>query len=88
MMKADYIVTEWETDVDYSWIKLPMIVVTENPSDYPGQVVARLWDALSGPTNVIKRYEKLRDVGPTLPGWAKLSPDKYDDPVIKEIYLR
>lgn len=85
---VDHVVPAWTPEhVDMSDLRLPMIIVTEGTSDYPGVVVARLWDALTGPTNYIKKYRTLAEVGPSLEGWAKLSPQKHDDPVIKEIYL-
>ena len=30
--------------VDYSDIKVPLVVIYDSPKDFPGKVVARVWD--------------------------------------------
>ena len=32
--------------VDYSDIKVPLVVIYDSPKDFPGKVVARVWDGL------------------------------------------
>lgn len=44
--------------VDYSDMQFPMIVVYDNPSDFPGKVIARVWEgATNQPTNVYCKYK-------------------------------
>lgn len=39
--------------VDYSDIKVPLVVIYDSPKDFPGKVVARVWDGEKNrPTNV------------------------------------
>lgn len=47
--------------VDYSDIKVPLVVIYDSPKDFPGKVVARVWDGeKSRPTNVYCEYENLK----------------------------
>ena len=41
--------------------KVPLICVYENPADYPGKYVARLWD-LQRPTGFVMVADSLEDV--------------------------
>ena len=44
--------------VDYSDIKVPLVVICDSPKDFPGKVVARVWDGEKNrPTNVYCEYE-------------------------------
>ena len=44
--------------VDYSDIKVPLVVIYDSPKDFPGKVVARVWDGEKNrPTNVYCEYE-------------------------------
>lgn len=41
-------------DADFRTLKLPMIVVYNNPSDFPGKYAAKIWEAATAtPTNCI-----------------------------------
>lgn len=47
--------------VDYSDIKVPLVVIYDSPKDFPGKVVARVWDGEKNrPTNVYCEYENLK----------------------------
>ena len=44
--------------VDYSEMKMPVVVVYDSPLDFPGKVIARVWEAsVNRPTNVYCQYE-------------------------------
>lgn len=44
--------------VDYSDMKIPMAVVYNSPADFPGKVIARVFEgATNQPTNVYCEYE-------------------------------
>lgn len=46
---------------DLEFIKIPIVVVTQNPVDYPGFVVARIFDA-DKPMNVHVKRKELRGI--------------------------
>lgn len=66
---------------------LPMIVVYQQPLDYPDYFVARLFDAgLS--TNVIAKSRTLGGIFDTIPdNFHMVSPSHEDDQVIKVIFV-
>jgi len=69
---------------------LPMWVITERPTDYPDDYVARLHMSLPVPvaTHVMLRrptIEALRDLLPF--GLVKLDRHEMDDPAIVEVWL-
>lgn len=44
--------------VDYSKMKVPMVVIYDSPLDFPGKVIARVFEgATNQPTNVYCEYE-------------------------------
>jgi hypothetical protein len=46
--------------VDYSDMKMPMIVVYNSPADFPGKVIARVWEgSINRPTNVYCEYKTI-----------------------------
>lgn len=46
--------------VDYSEMKMPVVVVYDSPLDFPGKVIARVWEAtVNRPTNVYCQYETI-----------------------------
>lgn len=48
--------------VDYSEMKIPMAVVYDSPLDFPGKVIARVWEgATNQPTNVYCEYETIAE---------------------------
>lgn len=61
MRKQDMVLDTLE-HVDFSEMKLPGIVVYENPSDYGGKVVGRVFEmAMPYPTNVVIVRESLEE---------------------------
>lgn len=74
-------------NVDFSDLKIPVIVVYYSPDDFLGRFVARIFDS-NLPTDcyiVKKELEKIREAIPH--GFVKLSPSKDDDPVIVETWI-
>lgn len=69
---------------------LPMWVITERPTDYPDDYVARLHMSLPVPvaTRVMLRRPTLEAVRRALPyGLVKLDRHEMDDPKIVEVWL-
>lgn len=71
------------TQIDFSWMKMPIIAVYENPKDFPGQIVARVWE-VNRPTDTIivksSLEEMQQDISKT--GMAFLPRTKQDDPAL------
>ena len=76
--------------VDLSQLKAPIIVIYDNPSDYKGYFVARVWD-LDKPTDTLMLKKVLRkireDIKANLPNMVTLARAKSDDPVIVETWI-
>lgn len=66
----------------------PIWTVYENPTDFPGKFVARLWD-LDQPTDQIKVADTLREIRAELMplGLHRLERQPEDDPHILETWL-
>lgn len=71
---------------------LDMWVIYENPSDYPGKFVVRLWhpgagflEAAKDPTAVVETLEEARKAIPE--GRHRLPRQASDDPVIVETWM-
>jgi hypothetical protein len=74
-------------ELDYKSYFLPMIVVYRNTSEFPGKVVARLFD-LNSPTPYIVLGQSLETIRETIPGhFTNIGRKKQDDPVIKEVWV-
>jgi hypothetical protein len=63
--------------------------VYENPTDYPGKFVARLFDGTTPTANVIiaDDLETIRDMMRFKYGMVKLMRSPCDDPKIVEVWL-
>lgn len=71
--------------IDFSGLKFPMITVCKSPQDYPGMYVARVWDGLQGPTNMIVIKQSLEELQSDIlqnTGMLFVPRYKEDDPVI------
>lgn len=76
----------WDVDLD----RLPMWVVYDNPSDYPGKTLARLWYSLP-----VAEATQVIFIGPLQVIRAALSSHNYsniarqpgDDPAIVEVWV-
>lgn len=74
-------------EFDFSELTLPMITVYENPSDFRGEFVARLFD--------YQNVTEFAIVGKTLDSVRKGIPEQFhrlnrmenDDPVIVEVWI-
>lgn len=67
--------------------KMPMIVIYKNPTDFPDQHVARLWD-LSKPTEIAVVRKTLDEIRNVIP-YEFVNIGRYvnDDPVIVESWI-
>ena len=90
-MKISITVNDFN-EVDISSLRFPMLTVYENPNDYPGKFVARIYNVGTDkqvetlPFVVVKdTYAELRKAIPA--GFVKIAPNKNDDPNILEIWL-
>ncbi|MCE7797886.1 hypothetical protein LWE61_15150 [Sphingobium sufflavum] len=78
-------------NIDAASDPLSMWVVTENPSDFPGKFVARLWFVTAGAMATTEYYhvsatlEGVRELLP--PGLACIQRSPGDEPTIVEIWL-
>lgn len=72
--------------VDYSDLKLPMVVVYRNPSDFPGKIIARIWEAaVNVPTNTYCEYDTLEEMEDDIKKLRyvdKIPRSEQDDPCI------
>ena len=67
--------------------RLPIICIYQNPDDYPGKYVARVWDA-DEPTSLIAIAETLEAVRETIPpNMHRLHRRPDDDPIIVEVWI-
>lgn len=67
--------------------KVPLICVYENPADYPGKYVARLWD-LQQPTGFVVVADSLEEIRAAIPyGMVQLARLGKDDPAIVETWI-
>ena len=65
----------------------PMVTIYENPADYKGKFVARIFDR-NKPTRVITVKDTLEEVREILPDHlVKIMPSKDDHEAIKEIWI-
>ena len=66
---------------------IPLICIYENPDDYPGFFVARVWDA-DQPTHLIAKADTLDGIRETIPpNMHRLHRRPDDDPVIVEVWI-
>lgn len=78
--------------VDYSEMKIPMAVIYDSPLDFPGKVIARIFEgATNQPTNVYCEYETvakaMRDAEGA--GFTAYFPRSVSGPKsIAEMYMR
>lgn len=76
-------------DIDFTSLKLPAVAIYDSPSDYPGKIVARLWDK-GEPTetilikdNIDDMREDINQAGLT----CHIPRGKSDDPCIVECWI-
>ena len=67
--------------VDYSDIKVPLVVIYDSPKDFPGKVVARVWD---GEKNLKRCEDDVMSAGFIF----KFPRTPEDDACIVETYMR
>lgn len=78
--------------VDFSDIKMPVIVIYKNTSDYSGKYIARAWDvAIPAPTNCIQIRDTLEELRKDIRAagfYLRLMREAEDDPAIVESWMR
>lgn len=83
----DQIVERFDLEHLAKYVFYPLICVYENPKDYPGKYVARLWDRDS-PTNLIALTDSLADLRKLMPLGMKIrAREARDSPVIVEVWI-
>lgn len=78
------------TEVDFSELKVPLITVYYDTVDFPGQIVARVFE-MNHPTNIYVSYQSMDAARSDAidAGFQTLVPrSKDDDPHIVETYMR
>lgn len=87
MQTEDKVVRSFNLNSLMQITRLPLICVYNNPSDYPGKYVARLWD-VDKPTNMVAIAESLEEIREAKPPEMMIM-DRMpnDDPVIVETWI-
>ena len=76
-----------QKDIDACMI--PLIALYDHPNDYPGYIVARLWD-VSTPTNLVmvrRTEEEMHSAISKLEDAVYMKRQRNDDPVIIGVYF-
>lgn len=69
-------------------VKVPIIAVYKNPTDYPDKYVARLWDIGKKATYYIVVRDSLDEIRSEIPlNFQRIPPHINDDPVLIETWL-
>jgi endonuclease V-like protein UPF0215 family len=87
MQTEDKVVRSFDLNSLMQITRLPLICVYNNPSDYPGKYVARVWD-VDRPTNLVAiadSLEEIREAKP--PEMMIMDRMPNDDPVIVETWI-
>ena len=87
MQTEDKVVRSFDLNSLMQITRLPLICVYNNPSDYPGKYVARVWD-VDRPTNLVAiadSLEEIREAKP--PEMMIMDRIPNDDPVIVETWI-
>ena len=67
--------------------KMPLIVVYNNPEDYPNKYVARVWD-VNRPTALVAVADTLEEIREAIPQeMYNIGRQPQDDPCIVEVWL-
>lgn len=79
-------------EVDFSDMKIPMLVIYDSPADMPGMYVCRIWEVVDcRPTNTAMRKKTLEEMREDIQAAGftiKLPRTESDDPVIVESWAR
>ena len=80
------------TQVDLSEIKMPMAVIYDNPKDFPGMYLCRIWEGAGcHPTNAAIQRATQAEIREDIlaAGFQMMIPrSQEDDPVILESWIR
>ena len=79
-------------NVDFSRIKMPMVVIYDSPKDFPEMYLCRIWEGAGcHPTNTAMQkfsLEEMRDDIQAAGFLTRLPRAADDDPVIVETWMR
>lgn len=79
------------TILDFSDMKLPMVVVYDHPADYPDAYVARVWEMKGNlPTNTFIKMDTLEEIREDVQSAGFIhciQRAAEDDPVIVEAWM-
>lgn len=87
MQMEDKVVKSFDMNSLIKITRLPLICIYNNPSDYPGKYVARLWD-VDKPTNMVAIAESLEEIREAKPPEMMIInriPNNY--PIIVETWI-
>lgn len=85
-MQGDIIIEEFSAAA-YGRMEMPIISVTYDTKDYPGQYAARLFDT-EKPTQYVIVKGTLEDIRELIPGYFRnIGRTPEDDPVIVEVWI-
>lgn len=80
------------TQVDLSEIKMPMAVIYDNPKDFPGMYLCRIWEGAGcHPTNTTMQKSSLEEMREDIQaaGFSiRFTRAEGDDPAILETWIR
>lgn len=82
-------IVEKITEKDFEGLRIPFIAVYENPKDYPGKCVARIYDT-DKPTNVVLVRDTYDDILKEAEAWPAseyIAPGGDDDPCLLGVWL-
>lgn len=87
MASQTIIINHFHEVPELEYPSIPMVVLYENPSDFPGKFVARLW-FLNRPTPYAIIKDTLKELEEEIPhAMIPLNTHFTDDPVIIQTYI-
>lgn len=87
MSSEDKVVESFDLNRIMKSTKFPIICIYNNPKDYPGKYIARLWD-VNKATNIVAVAESLEEIRKTKPAdMVIMDRQPKDDPVIVETWI-
>ena len=87
MSNEDKVVESFDLSKITKTSKFPLICIYNNPKDYPGKYVARLWDT-NIPTHTIAIADNLEEIRETKPAeMVIMGRQPQDDPIIVETWI-
>lgn len=73
------------SQVDYSDLDIPAFVIYNRPTDFPLNVVVRIWDLWKGPSTMAVLVNSIEEARKFIPGWAIVRIPNRNDPIEPQI---